>query len=251
MRKDLKQYLDRLYTEFCRKHSSEDPVWFLHSFDDEKDIEIAGLVTSCYSYGKVQLINDFMMKFLKKINFKVYEFTCNYSELKDKKYLKGLNYRFNTEKDLSILLENLKRTLDIYGSLERLFAINYSDSDENIIPALSAFTAELNIKQSGDTYYRYLIPLPESGSACKRINLYLRWMVRKDNIDLGIWKSVSPSKLIMPVDVHVYRVARKLKLVKRKSPDLKFAVELTEKLKTFDPYDPVKYDFALCHSDFR
>jgi len=250
LKQDLKPYLDRLYIEFCRKYSSRDPVWFLHRFDDEKDIEIAGLITSCYSYGRVEQINAFIKTFLKRIDFKVCEFTSNYSQLKDKKFLKGMSYRFNSENDLSALLLNLKRLINRHGSLQSFFAKNYSDHHQNILNALAEFAIELNRVRSRDPYFRYLVPLVSGGSACKRLNLYLRWMIRKDNIDLGIWKKISTSKLIMPVDVHVYRVSRKLRLAQRKSPDLKFAIQLTEKLKSFDPIDPVKYDFALCHSDF-
>ncbi|MCY7360956.1 MAG: TIGR02757 family protein, partial [Ignavibacteria bacterium] len=118
----------------------------------------------------------------------------------------------------------------------------------NILPSLKIFTSELNKVERKNTNYKYLIPLTENNSACKRLNLYLRWMVRKDEIDTGIWKDkIDKSKLIMPVDTHIYRVSQKLKLIKRKSCDMKFAVELTERLKSFDAADPVKYDFALCH----
>jgi uncharacterized protein (TIGR02757 family) len=123
---------------------------------------------------------------------------------------------------------------------------------KNIIPALHAFTLELreavpSRKRSANKFFEYLIPDPQNNSTCKRLNLFLRWMVRKDEIDLGIWNKVSRSKLVMPVDVHVARVSGLLGLVKRKSVDLKFAVELTDRLKQFDNDDPVRYDFSLCH----
>jgi uncharacterized protein (TIGR02757 family) len=122
----------------------------------------------------------------------------------------------------------------------------------NIIPALSAFSSYLvnNLKlhdHKRKYYFNYLIPNPGNGSTCKRLNLFLRWMIRNDEIDLGIWNGIQPSKLVVPVDIHISRVAKKLNLVKRKSIDLKFALELTDKLKQFDPVDPVKYDFSLCH----
>lgn len=245
--KELKEFLDNLYDKYKSKYSSKDPVWILHGFQDEKDIEIAGLLTSCYAYGKVELINQFITKFLNNIDFKVHEFTSNFSQQKDKKFLNGLYYRFNTEDDLSLLIKNIKNVIVKYGSLKNYFLNNYNNTDNNILPALSAFTAELNIKFNPNSYYKYLIPLSDNNSTCKRLNLFLRWMVRKDEIDLGIWKEVDKSKLIMPVDTHIYRIARKLNLVKRKSYDMKFAIELTEKLKQFDKNDPVKYDFAMCH----
>jgi len=233
--------------KYRNKHSSKDPVWRLHDFSDARDIEIIGLITSCYSYGQVDQINLFINKFLKNINSGVHEFTSNYSEQKDKKYLKGLYYRFNTEEDLSLLLINIRNAVKEFGSLLELFLHKYIESDDNILKGLTFFSAKLNETTANNSNYKYLIPLAENGSTCKRLNLYLRWMVRKDEIDLGIWSKVNSAKLIMPVDTHIYRISRKLKLVKRSSCDLKYALELTEKLKQFDPSDPVKYDFALCH----
>ncbi|MEO6693990.1 MAG: TIGR02757 family protein [Ignavibacteria bacterium] len=248
-KKELKIFLEDQYLKYKKKYSSKDPVWNLHRFSDDKDIEIAGLITSCYSYGKVDQINLFLLKFLKNINFKVYEFTSNYSEHKDKKYLDGLNYRFNTDDDLSVLLLNIKRVINENGSLKNSFLNSFKDSDENILPALTDFTININKTVIENSYYGYLIPSPLKNSTCKRLNLYLRWMIRKDEIDPGTWSDkISTSKLVMPVDTHIYRVSRKLKLVKRKSCDMKFAVELTAKLKQFDESDPVKYDFALCHA---
>ena len=246
-KRELKVLLDNLYLKYRSKHSSKDPLWRLHDFSEAKDIEIIGLITSCYSYGQVDQINLFVNKFLKNIDSGVHEFTSNYSEQKDKKYLKGLYYRFNTEEDLSLLLINIRNAVKEFGSLLELFFHKYNESDDNILKGLTFFSAKLNETTANNSNYKYLIPLAENGSTCKRLNLYLRWMVRKDEIDLGIWSKVNSAKLIMPVDTHIYRISRKLKLVKRRSCDMKYALELTEKLKQFDPSDPVKYDFALCH----
>ncbi|MDQ3022153.1 MAG: TIGR02757 family protein [Bacteroidota bacterium] len=251
LQKDLKEYLDKLYVSFKKKYSSKDPVWILHEFQDEKDIEIIGLITSCYAYGKVEQINQFIYKFLRNINFKVYEFTSNFSQQKDKKFLKHLYYRFNTGDDLALLIENIKNVIFSHGSLQNLFLEKYRSSQQNVLPSLSFFNLKLNEITNQNSYHGYLIPLVENNSTLKRLNLYLRWMVRKDEIDLGIWNKIDKGKLIMPVDTHVYRVSRKLKLAKRKTCDMKFALELTERLKKFDELDPVKYDFALCHIDMK
>lgn len=219
----------------------------LHDFNDARDIEILGLIVSCYSYGQVNIINSFITKFLERINYKVYEFTSNFHKLKDKKHLAGLGYRFNKDIDLVYLLHNICGALKANGSLHHLFLKNYSRKENNILPAAASFSSALNKSHSGSLYYNYFIPNPLSGSTCKRLMLYLRWMIRKDDIDLGVWKGIDRSKLIIPVDTHIFRVAKSLELVKRKTCDMKFAIELTEKLKEFDPKDPVKYDFALCH----
>ena len=245
----LKKLLEDLYNKYKHKFSSKDPVWNLHRFSDERDIELTGLITSAYAYGSVDQINSFIDKFLKRISNKPYEFTINFQKRKDKKYLKDLYYRFNTENDLVNLVSSLGENLKKHESLKKLFLLGYKKEDENIIDALGLFSTELNSagKHKGDKYYHYLLSNPVHKSTCKRMNLFLRWMVRKDEIDLGLWSEIPASKLIMPVDTHIARVSRQLKLVKRKSVDLKFAVELTDKLKQLDPSDPVKYDFSLCH----
>lgn len=244
----LKKILDGLYLKYRKKYSSSDPVWNLLRIKNEKDIEILGFITSCYSYGNVALINRFITEFTCKTGINLYEFTSNYSEHKDKKFLKGLNYRFNSADDLSELINCTGKILRKYGSLKNSFAEGYSIKDKNIIPALTEFVLKFRSGKKFSRGFNYLVPSPSDNSACKRLNLFLRWMVRKDEIDFGIWSDViDKAGLLMPVDIHVYRISRKLELVKRKSCDLKFAVELTDSLKKFDISDPVKYDFALCH----
>jgi uncharacterized protein (TIGR02757 family) len=248
----LKEILNDFYFQYQRKNSSKDPVWILHTLNDARDLEIMGLIVSSYSYGQVDQINKFSHTLLEKIGNKPYDFTLNFDEHRDKKYLIDLYHRFNKDSDLVKLFSALNKVLIKYGSLQELFLHGYDKMSKNIIPALHSFTSELRgavtlRKKSADKYFNYLIPDPLNNSTCKRLNLFLRWMVRKDEIDLGIWDKVSRSKLVMPVDVHIARISSSLKLVKRKSIDLKFAVELTERLKQFDNDDPVRYDFSLCH----
>jgi uncharacterized protein (TIGR02757 family) len=248
----LKEKLDKLYTQYRQRFSSKDPVWVLHRFPDARDIEITGLITASYSYGQVDQINKFTEKLLSRIGNKPYEFTINFTKRKDKKYLKDLNYRFNSTGDLAELFYSISKALNEHGSLKNLFMKTFRADSENIIEALSGFVSYLSSfsnNKIGDrrNYFNYLLPNPTNKSTCKRMNLFLRWMVRKDEIDTGLWKEINKSKLIMPVDVHVARVSKNLRLVNRKSVDLKFALELTETLKKFDADDPVKYDFALCH----
>lgn len=249
MQKDLKKYLNDLYVLHKRKYSADDPVWILHEFSNPADIEIAGLITSCYCYGQIDRIKFHVNKFLNKIDFKVYEFTSNFSQQKDKKFLNDLNYRFNSSEDFCALIQNIQNAVDNFGSLQNLFLKKYDRMHSNVLPALTFFSRSLNKIASKHHSGSFLIPSPEAKSACKRLNLFLRWMVRKDEIDLGIWNNVDKSKLLMPVDTHIYRVSRRLKLLKRKSCDLNFAIELTDSLKRFDSADPVKYDFSLCHID--
>jgi uncharacterized protein (TIGR02757 family) len=246
---ELKEKLEAHYLNYRQKFSSKDPVWILHRFTDEKDIELIGLITAAYAYGSVDQINRFINELLLKTGNKPYEFTINFSKRKDKKHLSGLYYRFNSHFDLLDMFSSLNKVIVKHGSLKNLFLSHNEAAHTNIVPALSGFTNELNknIPKIDNRYYHYLFSNPVNKSTCKRMNLFLRWMVRKDDVDLGLWNEVDTSKLIMPVDTHIARISKKLKLVNRKSIDLKFAMELTNKLKEFDPVDPVKYDFALCH----
>ena len=246
--KKLKKYLDGIYKHYRKKHSSKDPIWTLHRLDDQRDIELLGFIISCYSYGQVNVINAFIERLLKITGSNIYEFTVNFSKSKDKKHLQGMYYRFHTGAHLIALIEILKKAVITHGSLNDLFLNHYSEGDENIVNALAGFTRELKSPLKAKESFKHFIPESVTNSACKRLNLYLRWMVRKDEIDLGVWQGIKRSKLIIPLDIHVHRNALKLNLIQRRSPDLKFAVALTSKLKQFDPRDPVKYDFALCHT---
>ncbi len=244
--KNLEKYLNGIFRKYRKKHSSKDPVWNLHDLNEESDIEIAALFISCFSYGKVEHINSFVRRFADRIGNDWHEFTLNFSEQKDKKYFSDLYHRFNSSDDISNLLRSMSSGLNSHGSLRRLFLSGLKDEDVNVVNALDRFSSALCASDAPKSY-RYLLPLPSKGSACKRLNLFMRWMVRNDDIDTGCWKEVGTRRLIMPVDTHVYNVSRGLGLAERKSCDMKFAVMLTESLKAFDADDPVKYDFALCH----
>lgn len=244
--KKLETYLNGIFRKYGKKLSSKDPVWNLHDLTEEKDIEIAALFISCFSYGKVEQINSFVRRFAGRIGNDWHEFSLNFSEQKDKKYFGDLYHRFNTPHDISNLFRSMNSALNSHGSLRRLFLSGLRDEDLNVVNALDRFSSAL-CGSDATKSFRYLLPLSSKGSACKRLNLFMRWMVRKDEIDTGCWEEVGTRRLIMPVDTHVYNVSRGLGLAERKSCDMKFAVMLTESLKVFDADDPVKYDFALCH----
>lgn len=271
---ELKKYLEQLYSEYKHKHSSKDPVWALHKLKNKRDIEIAGFIIACFAYGQVDQINKFTGELFSRTGQNIYEFTANFNEQKDKKFLQGLYYRFNNENDVIYLFKNLNKIINEYGSLKKAFLKHYDIKHENILQGLTGLVDELRHYNpsyhsdhseeipfgSSRSYFNHLIPSPSDNSTCKRLNLFMRWMVRKDDIDLGIWGNetersdvpprrdgIDKSKLIIPVDTHIYKVSQRLKLVKRKSCDLKYAIELTNTLKEFDMKDPVRFDFALCH----
>ncbi|MCC6866397.1 MAG: TIGR02757 family protein [Ignavibacteria bacterium] len=246
---DLKKKLENHYRFYKNKFSSKDPVWNLYEFQTGKDIELAGLITAAYSYGSVDQINFFIDRLFNKTGRNLYEFTINFSKHKDKKYFKSLYYRFNSYIDIAEMFSTLNIALKESGSLKNFFISGYAEDDKNILPALGSFTERLNknIHKAKNSYYHYLFSNPQNKSTCKRMNLFLRWMVRKDEIDTGLWSEIGTSKLIMPVDTHIARISKKLGLINRRTVDLNFALELTDNLKKFDHNDPVKYDFALCH----
>jgi uncharacterized protein (TIGR02757 family) len=183
------------------------------------------------------------------MNNKPAEFAKNFDLKTDLKYFIDFRHRYTEGKDVAYLIHLIGKALLEYESLENIFLCRYSDNDNNIKPALTNFVHTLKSyipkTEENQSGINYLLPDPEKGSACKRLNLFLKWMVRPGPVDLNLWKKISASKLIIPLDVHVARLSRKLHLVNRNTDDWKTAQEITENLKQFDPDDPVKYDFAI------
>ena len=271
----LKTILNRFYRGYnFKERLKHDPIEFPHRYSTPEDIEIAGFIASCFAYGKVELFKPVIEKILIPGSSHPANFFKNFTLKKDSKYFKGISYRFNEEKDILCLIYMLSKTLKKWGSLKNLFYQYYKPEHEDIRAALSGFVEYfLNIdtspiygkmgglkpplplgkgdfsRPSSEQSYGLVqfFPMPEKGSACKRMNLFLRWMVRTKDVDFGIWDKVPSSKLIIPLDTHIAKISRCLDLTKRISSDWKTAKEITESLKKLDPRDPLKYDFALCH----
>lgn len=230
-------------------------------------MEIAALLAAELAYGRVQQIQKSLTDLLGRMGDSPVKFVLNFDEQKRAK-LKDFRHRFTTGDDISDLLTLLKKVLNRYGMLQKFFAQGYNPSDENIIgfppggvpPALSKFCdslLDMHAKTHNDCVPRglsYLLPRPAAGSACKRLNLFLRWMVRNDDVDAGLWrvparrgpKSIDKAKLIVPMDVHMSRICKILRFYSRKNISLRTAVEVTESFARIEPSDPVKYDFVLC-----
>jgi uncharacterized protein (TIGR02757 family) len=252
----LKQKLEYHYKVFDKSRISPDPLQFLHLFKDEKDIEAMGFVASVFAYGNVTQIINTLNRFNKLANNKPYAFIMNYCRVDLK--AGTLVHRFYSSKDVSDFFVLISKAYHDYGSLRKLFLSFYNPAEINLKGAISGFSnyfienyKKLNNKKELSIGSRFMFPLPEKGSACKRMNLFLRWMIRKDDLDFGLWKEIPSSKLVIPVDTHVARISRSLRLTKRKNVSWEMAEEITEKLKKFDPVDPVKYDFAICHIGMR
>jgi len=249
----LAEILESLYKKYNHpKFIPPDPLEFIYRYSTPADREIAGFLSSCFAYGAVEQINKFLTKLLTPMGKSPADFIKNFTP-EDNKHLKALKYRFNTAQDIIDLISILKNNLNSHGSLEKLFLKGYQPQDENVIPALSNFRRLMIEKHHGQISkgLSYLICDPEKASSCKRLLLFLRWMVRKDNIDPGLWKKIDPAKLIIPVDVHMARLSRIIGLHNKKTVNLKTSIEITEGFRKICPADPAKYDFALCRIGIR
>jgi uncharacterized protein (TIGR02757 family) len=235
--------LDEIYHRYNKRtFVAPDPLQFLYNYKDIRDREIAGLIASSLAYGRVQQICksvDIVLKTLKK----PLDYIKKSSLRTTRRDLDGFKHRFTKPADIAMLLAGVKKIIAEYGSIENCFKSGISGNDDSVIPALAYFV-HVHSMMVGDRVY-YLLPSPKDGSACKRLNLYLKWMVRNDNVDPGGWSDISPSILIFPVDTHIRKICYNLGLSRRNTADLKSAVEITDAFRRFDRDDPTKYDFAL------
>jgi uncharacterized protein (TIGR02757 family) len=254
--KTLKRILDRFYKEFdFQERVQHDPIRIPQRYSTPEDIEAAGFIAASFAYGKVGLFKPVIEAILKPGKKRPALFFKNFSIKKDAKYLKGVHYRFNREKDILCFVYLVSEAIKKRDSLMKLFYSCLDPDSNDIKNAMSGFTEFILNTDTTPVYGRnirpyglkQLFPSPQKGSACKRTNLFLRWMVRKRDIDFGIWDNIPASKLIIPLDTHIARISKCLGLTQRNAPDWKTAKEITEALKEFDPEDPLKYDFALCH----
>jgi uncharacterized protein (TIGR02757 family) len=228
---------------------------FLYSYKDIKDREIVGLIASSLAYGNVKQILKSVSKALEPLSPYPSAFLKNASyDLLEKTY-KNFKHRFADETNLVALLFGIKKVIKEFGSLNQCFCAGiektesfFNNKDFPIIKGISFLAENLSAQKNKPGH---LIPLPEKGSACKRMNLFLRWMVRKDAVDPGGWQGVLPSDLIIPLDTHMRNISLKLGFTKRKTPDIKTALEITAAFKAISPKDPVKYDFALTRFGIR
>jgi uncharacterized protein (TIGR02757 family) len=251
---NLKQKLEYHYKAFDKSKLEPDPLQFPNLFKDEKDIEVMAFIASVFAYGNVKQIINTLNSFLLIANNQPYEFISNISA--NKNLPTNFVHRFYSTKDILHLFQLLNLAYDEYGSLKNLLLSGYQEKDSNTKNAVTNFSNFFLQKAQNEFGalsggLKFMFPLPEKGSACKRINLFLRWMVRKDELDFGLWSEIPTSKLIIPVDTHIARICKRLKLTKRKNVSWKMAEEITDNLKKFDPVDPVKYDFAICHIGMR
>ena len=255
---ELKQTLDSLYANRSQQHLANDPLSFCHRYSKPEDREIAGLLASSFAYGNVKIILRSLEAVFSKIGPSPRRFVEQFEPEEGLQLFAGFKHRFNDSRDLCALLYAMRLMLAGSGSIEAFFCRGFDGRQDDISATLAQFSAAVlafdytpvfgRSAPPQDSYFSFLFPSPDAGSACKRLCMFLRWMVRPaDGIDLGVWQSIPPAKLVIPVDAHIQRICRLLGFTARKQADWRMAREITAALRRLDPLDPVKYDFSICH----
>jgi len=268
----FKTTLDRLYVDFNYPDSATDPIQIVRRYMRPHDQEVVGFFASALAFGRVASVLQPIARLLALLGDHPGEYVRRFDPAREKRAFSHLVHRWIGGSDLVALLWIVKQMVGRSGSIEGFFLEGDDPASPDITPALDSFSTRalaLDVTAAyspakgvrdgppqGGYYVQepqvrqgvcYFFPGPSAGSACKRLNLFLRWMVRRDALDLVVWSRVSPARLVVPLDTHVIRVGRCLRLTSRTSPGWPMAREITRTLGRLDPADPVKYDFALCH----
>ena len=251
----LRGPLERLYWTFNHETSAADPVHIARRYLADEDREVVGFCAAGLAFGRVASVLHSIESLLAAMGPHPAAFVREFDPARQGGRLAPLVHRWIRGADFVALVLVLQRMLRHSGSLERFFLAGDDPSAPDLGPALDSFSTRALAFDLRPAYDRvparpgvcYFFPRPSAGSACKRLNLFLRWMVRKDAIDLGVWKAMSPARLIVPLDTHVIRLGQCLRLTRYISPGWRMAAEITAALRAIDPADPVRFDFSLCH----
>ena len=246
--------LDNLYHRFQCRQDIADPIQRVRNFASPRDREIVGLLSAGLSFGRVTSVLQSIDSVLEVMGRSPATFIRYFDPREHCDTLGALTHRWVRGPDLLAFLWVVRQMLEGYGSIERFFLEGHRDTSQDVGEALESFSERAMAVDLSQVYVRgqrrgvsYFFPRPSNGSACKRLNLYLRWMVRRDQLDFGIWSTIRPAQLVIPLDTHMIKVGQCLGLTRYRSPGWAMAREITASLRRFDPNDPVKYDFALCH----
>ena len=251
----LKNLLDNLYNTYDHSFLETDPLSIVKEYKNDKDREAAGFITAMLSLGNVKAIKKTVRSVLSVMGKSPYHFLSDYYPEKEPDKFHNISYRFYKPEDISLLVSWTAHMIRERDSIKNFFLDRFNGKDNDIGPSLSRFVKRIRDLNPSPFYNKtpsagkgagHFLTDPEKKSACKRLNMFLRWMVRKDHLDLGLWDEIPASMLIIPVDTHISKVSRYLGLTSLSSPGWNMAVDITNSLKFFSPDDPVKYDFALC-----
>ncbi len=238
----LKRKLTLIFNQYNKRSLvNPDPLQFLYRYPDIRNREIVALIAASLAYGRVGQILKAVERVLAPMGNTPRDYVCQKEKKQIQHEFKSFKYRFATGEHVAGLLAGIGQVVDQYGSLQDCFVHGQSRGDTSILPALTFFTQEIR----GTRNPGHLLADPVKGSACKRSCLFLRWMVRTDEVDPGGWTLVSPASLIVPLDTHMHKAGRLLGFTTRKQANMKTAQEITRGFSRLCPEDPVKYDFAL------
>jgi uncharacterized protein (TIGR02757 family) len=251
----VRDALEHLYRSFNAPESALDPVEIVRRYPRLDDREVVAFVASGLAFGRVASVMASIEAMCAVLGPHPAEAIRSFTPSTDRARFDPLGHRWTRGRDLAALVWILRRILDTSGSIERFFATSVDAEAPDVGPALESFSTRARAIGLAPVYGRvpttpgawYFFSRPSSGSACKRLNLFLRWMVRQDNVDPGGWTSVPARQLVVPLDTHTIRVGRCLRLTRRRSPGWRMATEITAALRALDPADPVRFDFSLCH----
>ncbi|HDY65288.1 MAG TPA: TIGR02757 family protein [Phycisphaerae bacterium] len=242
--------LEGLYRRLNRRrYIHPDPLEFLHDYDDQADLEVVALVASSLAVGRVSLILKSVSIVLKLMGPNPARYLSGATQKRMVSSLDGFKHRFITGRNVIALLTAAKQLIKRYGSLRECFIAGMRADDETVLGALKTFAGRLI--EAGDGGCGWCVPDPLRNSACKRLNLMLRWLVRQDEVDPGGWTCVGAEKLIVPLDTHMHKIGLAMGATRRKSADMRTALEITGEFRRISPNDPVKYDFALTRLGIR
>lgn len=258
--------LEKIYSQYNnKKFLHPDPLEFLHKYQKQEDIEAVGLIASGLAYGRVCQILKSVTKVLDKLSLSPSDFIINTKVSQFFKIFKNFKHRFTTENELVEFLSSIKNILIEHKTIENAFvkSILHTYSCKNLTEFNRLLKKDLpyiqnNYKEVLINFYKKfnlkknsLLSDPAKNSACKRLNLFLKWMIRCDEIDLGVWENISPEILIIPLDTHMYQFAKSKNFTSRKSADFLAALEITKAFKKYSPSDPTKYDFCITRFGIR
>jgi len=247
--------LDSLYHGFNAAASLTDPIELVRPFDDGPDREIAGFIAAGLAFGNVVAVMASVRAVLERMGPSPAAFIQQFDPRRDAARFDGLVHRWIRDRDIVALLFVLRQMFDRSGSIEGFFAEGDDHQAPDVSAALESFSTRALAFDLRPVYesrrprpgVAYFFARPSSGGACKRLNLYLRWMVRRDEVDFGVWTRVTPSRLIVPLDTHIIRLGQCLGLTRYRSPGWRMAADITAALRTLDPSDPIRFDFSICH----
>jgi uncharacterized protein (TIGR02757 family) len=250
----MRPTLNELYDSFNMADSATDPIQIVRRFSRDDDREIVGFCAAALAFGRVTSVMQSIQRLVDVMGDRPAAFVRRFAPARDGAPLRPFVHRWIRGADVIALLWILHQMLERRGSIEAFF-LEGDPGGEDVCDGLESFSSRAMALDLRAAYgrvppqpgVRYFFPQPSGGSGCKRLNLFMRWMVRRDALDLGVWTRVSPSRLVVPLDTHIIRVGRCLKLTRYTSPGWPMALDITRALRQLDPDDPVKYDFSVCH----